>query len=476
MVRLVLLLALFALCWVTQAQQREIPPDFRSQNLTQFNSSLLDPTFSYNQNRPRSLSVWSRWQWQTIDADPTSLFINYTQKLTRQTAIGIGFLQNNTGLYLNRGANLNFSYAFPLGEESNLVLGTNIFAFTQELADEQFGMNPLIEGGMTNLENSFIAQFSPGIRINANGFSMGMVVENAFEQNFTNSGMEGSPRVFTGFISNDFPIFLFDEVSYFRPQAYVRAVSDFDTQYGLTALFTNPKFWVQGGYNSFYGVSGGAGITLFEKLSLGGLVEYGLNEPASNEDMTFEIVASYFFGEQKFAEKEKKEKKEKKSIDERMKEAEERRKLAEEERERKRLEKEKQLEQAKQDSLSKAREAVIAAELEKARLDSIAKVEREREVTVQPNEKYEEVITSDGLEPGFYLIANVFGTERYFQNFMKTLNTQGLEPKSFLRSLNGYNYVYLERYDTIDEARAARDSNFNGRYKDALWIFRVRGQ
>ncbi len=468
---LLLIILLFSLC--LSAQEREIPADFRSHNLTQFNASLIDPTFSFSRNMPRSLSVWSRWQWQTIDTDPTSLFINYTQKITRQTALGVGFLQNNTGVYLNRGANLNFSYAFELGEESNLVIGTNAFLFTQELADEQLGLNPMDDGLMVNIDNSFIAQFSPGIRINSNGFSMGMVVENAFEYNFSTTDQESTSRVFTGFVSNDFPIFLFDEVSYLRPQAYVRSITDFDTQYGLTVLFSNPKFWVQSGYNNFYGISGGAGVTLFEKVSLGGVVEFGMDTPASNEDPTFEIVASYFFGAQEFAAKEKKDKK---SIEERMKEAEERRRLAEEARENARIERERQLEQERLDSIARAREAIVAAELEKYRQDSIAKVAREKEVIVQPNEKYEEVITSDGLEPGFYLIANVFGTERYFLNFMKTLREQGLDPKSFLRSLNGYNYVYLERYDTIEEARAARDSKFNGRYTEALWIFRVRGQ
>lgn len=456
--------------FVAIGQQREILPDFRSHNLTQYNASLMDPTFSYTKNMPRSLSVWTRWQWQTVDGDPTTLFANYTQRLTRQTAIGIGFLQNNTGIYLNRGGNLNFSYAFELGQESNLVLGTNIFAYNQELADTRTEMNP--DGGdPMNSGNSFIAQFSPGIRINANNFSMGMVVENAIEQNFTNSDMESAPRVFTGFVSNDFPIFLFDQVSYLRPQAYIRSISDFDTQYGLTALFTHPKFWLQGGYNNFYGISGGAGVTLFEKFSIGGLVEYGISEPASNEDLTFEIVASYFFGEQKFA---KKEEKEKKSVEERMEEVEERRRLAEEERERKRLEEERQLAQARQDSIRMAREAAIAAELEKARQDSIARVEREREVVVLPDEKYEEVVTSDGLEPGFYLIANVFGTKKYYENFMKTLREQGLDPESFYRSSNRYNYVYLRRYNSINEARRARDSNFDGKYEGKLWILRIR--
>jgi hypothetical protein len=67
----------------------------------------------------------------------------------------------------------------------------------------------------------------------------------------------------------------------------------------------------------------------------------------------------------------------------------------------------------------------------------------------------------------------VFGTKKYYEAFMKTLGTKGLAPKSFYRSVNKYNYVYLERYDTMEEARKARDSKFGGRYQDALWIFRV---
>jgi hypothetical protein len=83
--------------------------------------------------------------------------------------------------------------------------------------------------------------------------------------------------------------------------------------------------------------------------------------------------------------------------------------------------------------------------------------------------------TVDGLEPGFYLIANVFGTKRYFDAFMKSLADKGLNPKSFYRSSNKFNYVYLERYDTMDAAREARDSGFFGKYAEQTWIFRLRG-
>ncbi|MDT0607295.1 PorP/SprF family type IX secretion system membrane protein [Croceitalea rosinachiae] len=454
-------------------QERNLPGDLRQHNLNQFNSSLFNPTFSFDRNMPRSITLWSRWQWQTIDADPTTIFLNYTQKLDAQSSAGIGFFQHNTGVLINTGAILNYGYAIPLGEESNLIFGTNISFYNQKLADDRLIDDSQIDLVELSTENSFIAEFAPGLRIQANGFSMAITIENALDYNFSDNEREAASRIFSASISNDFPVFLFDGVSYLRPMAYVRAIPNEDTQYGLTALFSNPKFWVQGGYNSFYGVSGGAGATLFEKFSIGALMEFGLDNAISDEDPTFEIVASYYFGKQSFAAKEKKEKK---SAEERMDDVEERRWLAEEERERQRLEREQQLATERQDSINKVREAELAAVREQNRLDSIARVLREQEVEVQPNEKYEEVVTSDGLEPGFYLIANVFGTQKYYESFMNTLRTKGIEPKSFFRSLNGYNYVYLGRYNTIGEARAARDSNFNGKYSDALWIFRVRGK
>ena len=99
---------------------------------------------------------------------------------------------------------------------------------------------------------------------------------------------------------------------------------------------------------------------------------------------------------------------------------------------------------------------------------------REKLVVPEKGEKYQEVSQEEGLQPGFYLIANVFGTKRYYDIFMQRLQDRGLEPKSFYRSANKFNYVYLGRYNSIEEARKARDSQFGGRYKGELWIFRVR--
>ena len=110
---------------LSPAQDAELPPDFRQHNLTEFNSSLLNPVFSLDRSEPRSLALWTRWQWQTIDGDPTTILFNYNHRFHANSAGGLGFFQHNTGLFLNTGALLNFAYNFELGGGAALAAGIN---------------------------------------------------------------------------------------------------------------------------------------------------------------------------------------------------------------------------------------------------------------------------------------------------------------------------------------------------------------
>lgn len=87
--------------------------------------------------------------------------------------------------------------------------------------------------------------------------------------------------------------------------------------------------------------------------------------------------------------------------------------------------------------------------------------------------RFEETKGEADLTPGYYLIAKVFKKEENFSKFTRILSDRGIQPKSFFRSFNQYTYVYLERYDTEAEVVKARDSQFNGKYTDEIWIFRV---
>jgi type IX secretion system PorP/SprF family membrane protein len=468
-----------AICSLVWGQEPDLPSDFRQHSHTQFNASLLNPTYALEWNNPNSLSVWTRWQWQSIDGDPSTIFANYTHQLNPVSVASAGFLQHNTGVFLYTGGNLNFAQTFQLDDQVQLMAGLNVFAFQQTVADEQFvegdGLDPV---ALEDFEG-FKVQFTPGLRLMVNRFSVGLALENAVGFNVSGSNGQNmdSFQSVTGTVAHDFPLMISNGLgdSFIRPVLYVKSVPNGDTQYGLNGLFSTSKFWVQGGYNSFYGASGGLGITLARSFSLGGLLEFATDNDLSEEDTTFEIVASYHFGKTKSKEIRPEEpqetlpeeilEEESNSLEEEI----EQQRLEQEQRE---LEARRQLEREK-DSLAEVQRFREQQELQRKK-DSLEQLQRQQ-VEVRPNERYEEVENEEGLEPGFYLIANVYGTQRYFENFMKTLRGKGLEPKSFYRSVNKYNYVYLERYNTMDEARKARDSKFFGKYAEKTWIFRVKG-
>lgn len=570
-----------------RSQTAPLPNDFRQQNITEYNSSLVNPAYALDRNNPPSAALWARWQWQTYDADPTSVFFNYTHKLSDASAVGGAFFQNNTGIFINTGGAINYAYLIEFSPKVQLGVGLNFFIFQQKLADDRFFQpNPIQQ----TPENDMVLQMAPGLNLRVDKFNIGFVSENMFDYNLGTNQRNTSPqdRMFFGMASYDIPMGFIntDGNSYLRPAVYFKSIPGFDTQFGFNSILSNEKFWAQAGYNSFYGISGGAGGRFFKRLSVGALVEFGTSPQLKGTDPTFELVTSYRFDskikpevldEELLAEQEKEllaeqekevvAEKEKELLAQQEKEAlaeKEKALLVEKEKEllaeqvkeqsvveavtnsnqlteqelkaQKRLDKERAKQykdsvrqsgrnsdvvekvskrelkrradsinranealayqemialrkQQRQDSINaitKAREEAIAVNL-KQQQDSIAAVaaataEAERlalkNEVVKPiaGERYEEVTKEGNLAPGYYLIANVFGTKRYFDAFMADMKKRGISAGSFYREANKYNYVYIGRYGSIDAARKARASKLDGKYLEKTWIFRVTGE
>lgn len=524
-----------------RAQTAPLPNDFRQQNITEYNSSLVNPAYALDRNNAPSAALWARWQWQTYDADPTSIFFNYTHKLNEESAVGGAFFQNNTGIFLNTGAAINYAYAIDFSSNVRLGIGLNFFAFQQKLADERFFQpNPI----QRSPENDMVLQLAPGLNLRVDKFNIGFVSENMFDYNLSTNERNTSPtdRMFFGLASYDIPMEILnsDGNSYLRPAVYFKSIPGFDTQYGFNAILSSQKFWAQAGYNSFYGISAGAGGRFLKRFSIGALVEFGTSPELKGVDPTFELVTSYRFGslekaqppeEQLIAEQKEKEK----ALEEELKMSEElTSKKDKKAKERSDKERAKQYRDSvrqsgkytdgavkeskrdlrrKADSINRANQALVfrkmVAQKRQKRQDSINVIEKAREEAIALNvqrqqdslnqiantkaeaerlvlknevvipkagERYEEVTKQGNLEPGYYLIANVFGTKRYFDAFMGDMKKRGISAGSFYRETNKYNYVYLGRYTSIADARKARESKLDGKYQEKTWIFRVTGE
>lgn len=496
-----------------KAQDVELPVDLRQHNLTEYNSSLFSPVFSLDRNQPQSLAFWSRWQWQIVDEDPTTFFLNYSRRINRSMAGGIAAFQQNTGGLLNTGAVLNYAFTAEIAPGLDIAAGLNLFGYQRELADESFLGTPGLIPDPEDID-AFILQVAPAVQLSYGQLSLGVVAENLLQYNFSSSRNEegDTGNILIGYLGSQIPLDLFSGggTTYLQPTVYFKRIPGFDNQVGISALFSTSRFWVQGGYNSFYGVSGGIGGRFFRNFSIGALVEYGTQADLQDRDPSFELVTAFNFGRRWKPEEDEITSQEE---DEPILEintdlpAEEQKDVAAalEDQSRKadslsRLERERRLiwERDSIAAVQKLQEDKLAEQVKQRRQDSIVavqKAEQQRAIaqrkqdsinkqkaaqqqspqTPRKGEKYEEVVNEEGIAPGYYLIANVFGTKRYFDAFMKSLRERGLDPKSFYRESRKYNYVYLGKYSSMEAARQARDSQLNGRYKDDLWILRMVG-
>ncbi|MEZ4968399.1 MAG: type IX secretion system membrane protein PorP/SprF [Flavobacteriaceae bacterium] len=94
-------------------------------------------------------------------------------------------------------------------------------------------------------------------------------------------------------------------------------------------------------------------------------------------------------------------------------------------------------------------------------------------VAQQNNIKSRKFRNLDGVAKGYYVVANVYKGEKYLNKFVTELANKGVMADYFENSNNGLKYVYLERYDTWQEALAAHKSNINGTYTKDMWIMDV---
>lgn len=79
----------------------------------------------------------------------------------------------------------------------------------------------------------------------------------------------------------------------------------------------------------------------------------------------------------------------------------------------------------------------------------------------------------DGLGSGYYIIANVFANPNNAKRFVKLLNSYGLSASYFINPENNWQYVYLKKHESWNNALISYYSKINDSYDDKMWIMRV---
>jgi hypothetical protein len=95
------------------------------------------------------------------------------------------------------------------------------------------------------------------------------------------------------------------------------------------------------------------------------------------------------------------------------------------------------------------------------------------EQTSQPRETIKKVrrISVEGMDAGYYIIANVYSDHNNANKFVAKMAERGLKANVFMK--NGQTYVYLKKLATWREALISYYSNVDNTYFDAIWIMSV---
>ena len=498
-----------------------------SQNLLKFNRFLINPTFSTVREDKSYLNLLHRNQAATFDDNSQAYFLSHSGRINDRTGLGISLYTQQESLISNYGVLANYAYGIKLSDKSNFTFGANITYYNSGF--NKYKANPSKDDPLLNgFQNSSLLSFQPGFNLSYGKFDFGGFAENLFDYNLstTESITEFKDKTFSGHLQythqlkSDGGIL---EEARLMPLARVRKVGEEDIILGGNLILDLPKLgWLQAGYDTFYGASAGIGFNLNKRLSLGYTMEKGLSSNFNNFGITHEISFAYSFSpnltEDRVMLEDDKDKKlvsnEKIDLEsllntnkkiEKLKKA-----LVEndvvldelifrqdslEANRKKDLERRFEMlvrtvrnenngnftglgEKAKKKYFinnDKSEKSTRLAENDNPTPIYKDNTQRKTDSRVTDHDKIKtrKFKNLEGVTNGYYAIANVYKGEQYLYSFMDKLNAQGIETDYIDNPNNGLKYVYLERYDTWQEAVYAHRSKINGTYNDDLWIMNV---
>ena len=568
--RNLLILPLIAFMSLTTVSAQEddpiLPYQVAPQNLLKFNRFLINPTFSTVREDNSYINLLHRNQSVSFKDNDQTYFLSYSGRVGDRSGLGLSVYNQKVGPVANIGALANFAYGIKLSDKSNFTFGANLAYYNTGLNRADVDIVDPNDFRINGTQDSNVLSFQPGFNLSYGQFDFGVFAENLFDYNLKTSETltDFKNKTYSAHLQYTYPFKNGSgmlERGRLMPLARVRmnprsglvSQEEQDLSLGGSLILDLPKLgWLQGGYDSFYGASAGAGFNINQRLSLGYTMEKGFGTDFNNLGVTHEISLAYSFTpnltEDRVMLEEGDELVENEELNAESLVANEevdelKKRLAENEEVLAELMfRQDSLEADRQRDLERRFEMVMRMvrnqtkgerpDLEKraeqlflngkdsntgladndankapnttrdntrpipktppttlaVRDDSRAKDTKPSTTAIaQDNTKasdYQPSINRDaiksrkfknleGVTDGYYVVANVYKGGKYMNNFMDKLNRQGFSSDYIDNPSNGLKYVYLERYDTWQEAADAHKSNMDGRYAEDLWIMNV---
>ncbi|MCV6629278.1 MAG: PorP/SprF family type IX secretion system membrane protein [Flavobacteriaceae bacterium] len=472
----------FAKLWSQQSDVKR-SDYWRQHNIIAFNKMVSNPTYTFIGNPQTEIALWGRLQWTGVTNAPKNFLLTYSGKFGSNSGAGIGVFQSNNGLFVDTGLLVNYAYGIQLSQNMYLSFGANLAGLKSGIDSNKI-VSPEEDLVLAAIEDDFGLLLMPGLQLQWGNFEVGVLSENLISYSFTHSHTDTdlANKIYRAHIGYKQQISdnNWGSPSSLYAQLYTKSIPDIDLRYGANFMYQLDKFgYVQVGYNSYYGMSGGLGVKVTDNILLGFTIETSLDVTQKAFGNTYEMQAVIALGKSNNKDKPISFKTGPQPVKFKKKNTATKSKASKEEIARSdKQERVKFISAEERDSLMREGELEYVDILT---LDSLAFTRDSKEEDIEKlfpisntNPRYKVVEKVAGVEYGFYLIANVFSQEYYFKTFMKLLKNRGLQPKWFFNKENEYYYVYLEKYHKLSDAERNRRSRFGDRYFDDTWILWVR--
>lgn len=301
----------FTLSNTVNAQEDDpiLPYRVAPQNLLKFNRFLINPTFTTVREDKSYINLLHRNQSVQFQDNDQTYFLSYSGRMGDRTGLGLSLYTQRLGPVQNIGVLANYAYGVKLSDKSNLTFGANLAYYSTGLNRNDVDVIDPNDFRLNGTEDSNILSFQPGFNLSYGQFDFGVFAENLFDYNLKTSQTltEFADKTYSAHLQYTYQ---FENASgvlesaRLMPLARVRlntlnqSIADNTDDYSLggSLILDLPKLgWLQGGYDTFYGASAGAGFNINRRMSLGYTMEKGFGTDFNNLGLTHEISFAYSF-------------------------------------------------------------------------------------------------------------------------------------------------------------------------------------
>lgn len=449
-------ITLFSVCYAyTQNSDQYFYKNIASQSFTKQNSYFLNPTFTSFNSSSTAISILVKNSFIDFQNSPKFNLIGFSGKINEKFGAGIGLFQQSIGVFSSFGAVANYSQKLQITENSNLYFGFN-FIINRNTLDRSKIQGNESDPAIVNFVDTNILAFQPALSYQINRFNFGMFIKDLLDYD-VNSG-----EILTLFSEKTIAIHAMCTLPLsFKNRLFESSVTQFilttnntvDSKFTFSTLLDLPNAgWIQGSYDYLYGVGVGLGVNISNKISINYIYEQGKNALGSSN----EVGITYRFDSKP------------QQNDVLIYNTKPTKTVARKPRNNVNTNKS-TISVIKNDTVIKPVVGKIDVKDIETDLTDL-ELDNPKELDI----KIRTLNADSSIEPGFYLVTNVFSKVSNAEKFIKKLEEENYEPNYFIHPETRFRYVYIAKTKTKDEMmRLYRSDNFR-RYVQDKWILHVK--